>query len=443
MQTYFEGFWRMDWGFGNANKTAAFIALLLIGLWGLVHWRRWLFWPVLILNAALGVCLIHTFSRGGLIAASLGIALLVWRAPRPWSQVRLWAVVITIWCVLGSLVYLQAYKRLGQGIVQEDKSITNRLVLWKTAPQMMWDAPSGWGLGNSGSAYMSWYQPLDRGETYRTLVNSHLTWLVEFGWPLRLVYLFAWGAVFLLLWPNQNSSGLELIGCAVWLTFGVSAFFSSVAESPVMWSVPVLYIGGCLVTRGLQHRWPTAKAWILPIGSAVLVGLCLLLAGKEAARSDFPLRASTGRIIVGHGEPQTWVVATPEMVGPHYGRVLRQRSPTWQGPALGIVGSLQDIPEVHASLLMIFSSVSARQKEALQAALPHYDQVALVNPEATPTQLGFNDKLAPNIVAIFGDFSQRPSAYVWDQATGRPCHRLQGVGDFVGNWVEVLSTYRK
>ena len=87
--------------------------------------------------------------------------------------------------------------------------------------------------------------------------------------------------------------------------------------------------------------------------------------------------------------------------------------------------------------------MAAAAKDALQAALQHYDQVALVNPEATPAQLGFSDKLAPNILAIFGDFSQRSSAHVWDQATGRPCHRLPGVGDFVGNWADVLSVYRK
>ena len=102
---------------------------------------------------------------------------------------------------MGASIFLQAHKRYGQGVATEDRSISNRFELWKAAPTMMVDAPSGWGGGKSGQAYMNWYQPLDQHEAYRTLVNSHLTWLVELGWLGRFVYLTGWFTVFLMCFP--------------------------------------------------------------------------------------------------------------------------------------------------------------------------------------------------------------------------------------------------
>jgi len=100
---HFQGFWRMDWGLGNPNKTAALTATLMVGVWALAYVRKWGFWPALVFFTSLGICLIHTFSRGGLIAAAAGLVVLVWLAPRPWPR------------HLGASIYLQAHERYGQG----------------------------------------------------------------------------------------------------------------------------------------------------------------------------------------------------------------------------------------------------------------------------------------------------------------------------------------
>jgi hypothetical protein len=65
---FFNGTWRMDWGFGNPNKTAAFIAILMIAVWILAYIHKWGFWIALVAFTGLGICLIHTMSRGGLVA---------------------------------------------------------------------------------------------------------------------------------------------------------------------------------------------------------------------------------------------------------------------------------------------------------------------------------------------------------------------------------------
>lgn len=150
-EIYFQGFWRMDWGLGNPNKTGALIATLMVAVWifGFI-WRKG-FWASLVLFSGLGICLVHTFSRGGIVAAIIGLCPLVLLAPRPWPKVRLFAVIGAVWLIVGASIFLQAHERLGQGITERDPSISNRFDIWKMTPTMMVDAPNGWGIGNSGN----------------------------------------------------------------------------------------------------------------------------------------------------------------------------------------------------------------------------------------------------------------------------------------------------
>ncbi len=111
-----------------------------------------------------GIALIHTYSRGGLIAAFAGLIPVIIFAPRPWPRSRIIAIVGSIWIIVGSSLYLQAHERYMQRVGQEDRSITNRLDIWKSAPDMIFGCPSGLGIGKAEEAYMNWYQPMDRSE---------------------------------------------------------------------------------------------------------------------------------------------------------------------------------------------------------------------------------------------------------------------------------------
>jgi hypothetical protein len=164
--------------------------------------RWWGFALAVLLSTGLGICLVHTFSRGGLVAAGAGLAVAAWFAPRPWPKARLAVGISSAAVVLSALFFLNAHNRVKQGLAAEDRSISNRLLIWKAAPQMMHDAPGGWGAGNAVTAYMEWYQPLERTEKYRTLVNSHIRWLVEFSWPQRVGYVFGWVAA--LEWVRRD-----------------------------------------------------------------------------------------------------------------------------------------------------------------------------------------------------------------------------------------------
>lgn len=315
---FVNGFWRMDWGLGNPNKTAALIATLMVAVWALAYVRRWGFWVALVLFSGLGICLVHTFSRGGLVAVVLGLVPVIVMLRRPWSRSRMLGVLAAIWVIVGASVFLQAHERYGQGVVQEDHSISNRLEIWKTTPQMMVDAPGGWGIGNSGLAYMNWYQPLDQHEGYRTLVNSHLTWLVEFGWPGRILYIAGWVTVFFLCFPTKRTPWLA-VPFGIWVAFFVGALFSSVAESVWLWVVPSLALGIVLIWRMARRQWPSRSTLLLP--PAIAAASCVLL---MAVIPGSAIRKEGQVVKIGSSSPAVWVVADTSVLGKQPGRSVHR-----------------------------------------------------------------------------------------------------------------------
>jgi hypothetical protein len=423
----------MDWGLGNPNKTGALIAILMVAVWFLVLWRRGGFWVALALFTGLGICLIHTMSRGAVIALFAGLIPLIMAAPRPWGRGKVVGVVVAVWVIVGASLYLNAGERLGQGIVQEDRSITNRFMVWKTAPQMMVDAPSGWGISNSGSAYMQWYQPLSSHESYRTLVNSHLTWLVELGWPLRVAYLFGWGAVLLLCWPGGVSRWLA-IPLGVWITFLVAAAFSSVAESPWIWIVPGASLIAVLGYRIRCKVWLAGKLWLIPIGVSLLICGVLALIG---ARHPSMVHKQSGGIICGEGKPQIWILADSKVMGTQWGRTLRklsQKSPI----CLGVVLDGGRRPSLKGEHLVIAGSPLPVGK--LAEVMAEAGMVTLVNPRFRPQEVGF-DPARMNVELVVGEFSDSPAVAVWKEKL--PGKILPGVGDYLPDWKVVMGNPEK
>jgi hypothetical protein len=448
----------MDWGLGNPNKTAALIALLMLAVWTLPLLRRWLFWVALPAFAALGVCLMHTMSRGGVVAAAAGSAVLLvhLRRVRPWPRGRMLAVAGAVVVMLAGNGVYQTSARFARSC--QDRSISNRLAVWGQAPRMMADAPWGWGAGNSGRAYMSWYQPLENTEPYRTLVNSHLTWLVEWGWPLRLLYALGWAAAFVLCCGHprcsatdedlfdhrthgktQKTDALPFLFCGVvggvWTAFFVAAAFSSVAEAPALWIVPVLGLAGVLAVRGKLHLWPSRLVWAGGAAAAVLSLGALAVWGYAAEHPAGAGRLAVlrnGAVCVGVRPPRTWVVvgkgnATLSDTYPRNYRGQQTHPPVGLAPSLAalppdltgcrlaVIGALED-----------WSALSARAKTC--------EALLLIAPDAFPDEVSLPEGIPTRVV--FGEFSNRPSAAAW-QGTGL-AQTLEGVGDFFQDWPELV-----
>ena len=426
---HFHGIWRMDWGLGNPNKTGALIAILMVAVWFMALWRRGGFWVALALFTGLGICLIHTMSRGAVIALFAGLIPLVMVAPRPWPRGRIVGVVVAVWVIVGASLYLNAGERLGQGIVLEDRSITNRFQIWKVAPRMMVDAPGGWGLGSSGAAYMQWYQPLSGHENYRTLVNSHLTWMVELGWPLRVAYLFGWGAVFLLCWPRGTGRWLA-VPLGIWMTFFVAAAFSSVAESPWLWIVPIMVLIAVLGYRIRGKIWPPGKLWLIPIGASFLIYGILAVLGTSHPSM---VHKQGGVIVCGAGKPQVWILPDPKVMGTQWGRALRKlvkKSPA----CVGVVLDAERMPMLKGAHVLITGSPLpvGKLSEVMAAA----DTVTLVNPRFYPQEVGF-DPARMKAELIVGEFSDSPAVAVWKEKLAAKI--LPGVGDYLPDWQAVLG----
>lgn len=424
----------MDWGLGNPNTTAALIATLMIAVWGLAFIRRWGFWVALGLFTILGGCLIHTFSRGGLVATFVGLVPLIAVAPRPWPMRRIVAVGIAIWAMIGCALYLNAHERYGQGVVKQDRSITNRLHVWKHAPLMIVDAPTGWGFKNGAKAYMRWYQPLSDTESYRTFVNSHLEWLIEFGWPMRFMYVLAWGAVFLLCVPSRSRRWLAL-PLGVWTAFAIACVFSSVGESPWVWIVPGVSLLAVIAWRMLKKDWPGLSTWSLPAGVAALVCLVLYLAGGKGAG----FQGSFERVVIGQGEVALWLVADERVLGgDRFAKSLRRYIEEHSvGRSVGVVWSLAALPEVLSKTTIVVTGApgdltQGRMQDIARTAA----KLIFLSPGCYPQEVGVDANLKIPVETFFGEFSQSMVLSAWEDTV--KVRRIEGAGDFLPAWPQII-----
>jgi hypothetical protein len=431
MELYFHGFWRMDWGFGNPNQTAALIVTIMFAVWTLAFlWRKG-FWIGLWLFCGLGILLVHTFSRGGIAAFALGVAALLYFAPRPWPNTRIIGGVACVWIMFGASVFLQANQRFTQGF--QDRSIANRLDIWKEIPVMIADAPGGWGIGNAARVYENWYQPLDRKESYVNLVSTHFTWLVEFSWWQRICYCFGWFMVGLLCWPPKERDRLRwfVVPLSIWVSFFVTAIFSHVAESAWLWMLPAAAFLSVLVVRWRAGLWPRVLAWSSALVASIVVVTAVTIEGIRA--DALHVHGSPHLVKVGNGEPRIWVVRNVGIMGEHYGKALRrfmENHPLVFPVAL--VDSVHDVPQDYRGLLVVCGDLPDLDRKLLHSE----GRLLLLNPSFFPREAGVTSGQVTSV--LFGEFSQSPSIQAW-QSVGH-VKTLEGIGDFVGSWPMLVVT---
>ena len=382
----------------------------------------------LILFTGLGICLIHTFSRGGIVSLGCGLLPLLWMAPRPWSRKMIIAVAAAVWIIVGASIFLQADSRYMQGIVKEDRSITHRLEIWEKAPQMMVDAPTGWGLGQSGTAYVRWYQQMEGNEGFVSLINSHLTWLVEIGWGWRFLYLYGWLTVLSLCWPNSELPWFS-VPLGIWLAFGTASIFTHVAESPWLWILPGASFVIVLGVRIRRHVWLSLSVW--PAIAGVSAVSLLLVYWIGSSHQELKIRGSSHEVIIGNGKPEIWIVINPVIMGERYGKVIRRYFQTsGKTTSLGIVSKLEDLPEGGDFTVVVAGSV----QNADFINLRQRTKLILLNPTFTPSEIEFNK--SKSVSVYLGEFSQSPAFYAWTDLG--VVKNIEGKGDFLPNWPELI-----
>lgn len=426
MNITFNGIWRMDWGFGNPNLTAALLVCLFCVAWLPAYLFRKGFWLSLPLGTALGICLVHTLSRGGILGGIIALTTLALFAPRPWPKRRLIGAGCAIWVVIAATFLLNAHHRIGQGIVTEDKSVTHRLQIWKSAPQLLAIRPFGWGWNESGNAYMDWFLPAGRTDAYGSLVNTHLSKIVELGVGLGALYLFIWFFALYLSFPSTRSSW-RAIPFALLLGFAVAATFTNMARNWPLWILPATAVAAVLIDRIRLREKPAARPLLAGLAASCILPAGLLLLGKS--QLTIPLREENGAFVLGAGKPAVWVLADEQATDGNSRRKVREFFSAAPQMTIGLCTRIEQLPHSTNALILVASPLDAEQAGKL---LQHSQNLLFVKPTFAPEDLPAQDGFR----VIFGEFSK--SKFLTEWSASPHLIKLKGIGDYIPNWPKPL-----
>ena len=300
MEFTYDGMVRLGYGFYNPNHAAALICALLPFLW---EWcfrteQKLIRIAPILLTLLLTAALIFTFSRTG-IAVMILEALLYGALKRKinWKWIGAFAVVTLI------LVFLSGvWMRF-----RLDGAVMNRPKIWLAGLQLFAVNPLGVGGGNSGKLATAFLLP--DGIQCRTLVNSHLTFLVEYG----IVFGFIWFAILLYALSHgirKTAFFCSLVGLAV-SALSASVFdpgvlfdFQSYGDLPLLnfilsWGIFLLYFALIAVCSLGKIQW---KKFVAAVGLSGAVLLVFLLFQTP----DAPHRK--GEYLIREGSPMTAVL---------------------------------------------------------------------------------------------------------------------------------------
>ncbi|MBR1586950.1 MAG: hypothetical protein IJ658_01365, partial [Kiritimatiellae bacterium] len=271
----YEGLVRWGFGFHNPNHAAAAICAVLPFVWGFgragarpspwVSVARWL------LTGGLLAALALTYSRTGFVVAALealGWGILNRRGRQPVQETNVQAARYACRLfVLATLAMLVVAVVAGgaAGRFVPDAAALNRPKIWWAGLKLA--AANPWGVGYGHSGLLASTFLLD-GIEVRTLVNSHLTLLAEYGWIAGC----AWFAfVAMALFGSYGRAGARP---SLWTAFAglsVSAWMSSVFDWHVLF--------GGAETDGTNF----ALSWLL-FAAYLAMGARLVLADRRARR---------------------------------------------------------------------------------------------------------------------------------------------------------------
>jgi len=317
---------RATFGFSNPNAAGALLTMLALGIWLLPGRNR----GAMVLKAVVTmvgmILMAMTASRGALIALIAGGAASWLAAGRPWSR-RGWLVVGGALLLL-SLIALPGTmgKRLARTSPLEP-SFVSRMEVYRAIPQLLVSAPGGWGSGQAASAYESWFQPMNDTRHFKNLLSTHGTRLVEWGWPLRFLYLISWGAILLLAWRVPVSFG-------IWVAWGTASCFSHIGKEWGLWMIPIGSLFFVAWELRNKAKVPSWRQWRWVCGSAMGVALLLGALGF----SGNTIRKSAHSIVVGRGG-DLFYRPDERVLGVAWGKSMRRRGDVtiatdWEGMKL-------------------------------------------------------------------------------------------------------------
>lgn len=286
MEFTYEGLVRYGFGFYNPNHAAALICAVLPFVWLLFLQPQ--FWKKLfgfLLSAILVCALTMTYSRSGIVVLALeAVAFLAATRFKSWKPFAILGVV-----VVGVAVLLGVSERF-----TIDASASNRLQIWQAGLSIFAANPFGVGLGNSGKNATAFLLP--DGINCRTLVNSHLTLLCEYGIFIGALWLTF--IAYAILNAIKTPSRLKIVAVIAFCGLAISATFASIFDFEVLFYSQRF---GHFTTLNVVMQWVNFVAFLtlgvyLGLGNfalkrvAVSVGIsCIALLGLFAISKTLPL----------------------------------------------------------------------------------------------------------------------------------------------------------
>ena len=352
---------RLRIGYANPNKGGFLMTEIALAALALLLFasRRWIKALGGVVMVAAFVFLVLTQSRSAFVALVLGaVVLAAFRSISlfSWRRFAIAAVgLVLVVCIATTVLAMSGVgTRFTTGLVNTaSDSDALRVNIVKAAPAMIVDAPGGWGLGRSGWAYANWYQKPDEFRVVRTLVNSHLTWLVELGWCGRFAYLGGLIALVLLLAVSAKR-GANPLPLALFSALFTAGLFNSVMETPTLWLVPCASLALLFLASGRRTMTWKSAGVVAAFGFAV-AGIALVVFAFVGSKSNrVPLRAEHDGVIVNGAKAKTWVVDDNVVLGGGFlGRELRMFYSAFpQTPPVGIAWKVEDVPEDAANIVV-------------------------------------------------------------------------------------------
>ena len=179
MEFTYEGLVRYGFGFYNPNHAAAFICAILPFAW-LTLFQRACWQKILggLISVILILALAFTYSRAGVLVFILeALAFAFYFGKKYWK----------VFFGIGAVLILSLLISSAVGRFTFDASASNRIEIWLAGLRLFLGNPLGVGLGNSGEIASAFLLPEDI--EIRSLVNSHLTLLCEFGFIVGALWI--------------------------------------------------------------------------------------------------------------------------------------------------------------------------------------------------------------------------------------------------------------
>ena len=286
MEFTFDGIVRQGFGFYNPNHAAALICAVFPFLWG---WKKyaWIGW---ILTFLLTIPLVVTYSRTGVLVLGFELA-----AYFILIKTKNWKLIAAI--AGGILLILFVGGIFGRFAI--DKAVTNRPEIWLAGLKLYAANPLGVGLSNSGTVVSNF---MLENILCRTLVNSHLTLLVEFGifagffWFSFIFYALFTGIKKPRTWCAVAGLAISAISASIF-DWNLLSDFQNFGELPLLnfvlsWLMLLLFL---VLTLYLLWGKVNLKRLGIAVGCAILcviLPFCLWKSDTPKVKSDIVYSSS-------------------------------------------------------------------------------------------------------------------------------------------------------